>query len=200
MHPDPAFGWNDKAAMRALVERVGFGTLFAQTSEGPQCAHVPALFLDEDRIGFHLSRHNALAQELAGCRALFVVQGPHAYISPDWYGMTDQVPTWNYAAVELDGTVTAMDRDALIALIDGVSAHHEARLAPKAVWTRDKMRDGLFDRMLGGITGYALHITQWRGTLKAGQNKPQAARAAVAEMLAQRGESGMAALMQAGMS
>lgn len=200
MHPDPTFRWKDRDAMRALVEDVGFGMLFAQTPEGPRCAHIPALFLEEDRIGFHLSRHNALTKSLETRPALFVAQGPQAYVSPDWYGLADQVPTWNYATVELEGDVTAMDRDALIALIDDVSAHHEARLAPKPAWTRDKMRDGLFDRMLGGITGYVLHIREWRGTLKLGQNKPVAAREAVASKLAQHGQTGMATLMQASLS
>jgi transcriptional regulator len=30
-------------------------------------------------------------------------QGPHAYVSPRWYGAgPDEVPTWNYVAVEVE--------------------------------------------------------------------------------------------------
>lgn len=196
MHPDRTFAWTDHIGMRAFIEQIGLGAVFAQTLEGPRVAHVPALFLTDDRIGFHLSRHNDLAAHLMDGEALFVVQGPHAYVSPDWYGLDDQVPTWNYVTVELEGHVTAMDRGGLISMIDAVSARQEAMLAPKPAWTRDKMRGGLFDRMLGGITGYSFEIKAWRGTRKLGQNKGEAARGSVAAALHANGQSEIAMLMR----
>ena len=196
MHPDKAFGWHDRAEMRAFIEQIGLGALFAATPAGLRVAHVPVLFLADDRIGFHLSRHSPLATHLMDGEALFVAQGPHAYISPDWYGLEDQVPTWNYVAVELDGYATAMNREDLVVLIDAISKQHEAPLAPKREWTRDKMSPGLFERMLGGIVGYSFTIREWRGTMKIGRNKPETARLSVAAALAERGERDMAALMQ----
>ncbi|MDX3908345.1 MAG: FMN-binding negative transcriptional regulator [Sphingobium sp.] len=196
MHPDKTFAWTDRTAMRGFVEQVGLGAIFAATPEGLRVAHAPVLFLSDDCVGFHLSRHSPLAAHLMDGDALFVAQGPHAYVSPDWYGMEDQVPTWNYVAVELEGHAKAMDRERLVALIDAISARHEARLAPKKEWTREKMRDGLFDRMLGGIIGCSFTIREWRGTMKIGQNKPEAARLSVAAALVAQGEHDMAALMQ----
>lgn len=196
MHPDRRFRWEDKGAMRAFVADAAFGMLFAQTPEGPHVAHVPVVFLDVDRIGFHLSRGNALAASLDGASALFVVNGPDAYVSPDWYGMDDQVPTWNYVSVELEGTVSATDSEELPGLIDRLSADREVRLAPKPAWTRAKMRDGLFETMLGAITGYEMRISAWRGTRKLGQNKPEAARARVADALDAVGGQAMATLMR----
>ena len=93
MHPDPTFGWRDQQALRAFVGAQRFGMLFAQTPDGPAVAHIPVVWLDDRRIGFHLSRGNRLAKHVDGARALFVVNGPHAYVSPDWYGLADQVPT-----------------------------------------------------------------------------------------------------------
>jgi transcriptional regulator len=139
MHPNPAFRWEDRAAMRAFASEIGFGMLFAATPDGPRVAHIPFVFLDEDRIGFHVARGNGIARGLAGTEALFVVNGPDAYISPDWYGLPDQVPTWNYLTLEMQGVVTKMDRATLIAQADALSLQHETRLAPKPVWTRDKM-------------------------------------------------------------
>ncbi|KAK0361681.1 hypothetical protein LTR94_022344 [Friedmanniomyces endolithicus] len=182
--------------MRVFVGDARFGMLFADTPAGPCVAHVPVVWLDEGRIGFHLSRGNRLAAHLDGARALFVVNGPHGYVSPDWYGLDDQVPTWNYVAVELEGDVRAIAPDRLPALIDALSLDSEARLAPKPVWTRDKMRDGLFDRMLGAITGYELTVADWRGTRKLGQNKAAPARLAAAQGLENAGDDGIAALMR----
>ncbi|CAN5235881.1 FMN-binding negative transcriptional regulator [soil metagenome] len=196
MHPDRSFRWEDRPAMRAFVSGRSFGMLCVTTPDGPQVAHVPVIFLDDDRIGFHLSNANGIVRHVEGAQALFAVNGPDGYISPDWYGLDDQVPTWNYLSVELGGGVTAMDRDSLAGLIDALSDDRERRLAPKPVWTRQKMTDGLFDRMLGAITGYEMQIETWRGTRKLGQNKPPAARDAAAHALEGIGGHEIAALMR----
>ncbi len=196
MHPDPKFRWEDRDAMRAFAREIGFGMLFAATPDGPRVAHIPFVFLDDDRIGFHISRGNGIVRGLESGEALFVVNGPDAYVSPDWYGIDNQVPTWNYLSLEMQGLVTKMDRDTLIAQADALSLHQETRLAPKPVWTRDKMADGLFDKMLGGIQGYEMRVTAWRGTAKLGQNKSAEARAGVADALDAQGQRAMALLMR----
>jgi transcriptional regulator len=196
MHPNPKFRWEDRDAMRAFATEIGFGMLFAATADGPRVAHVPFIFLDEDRIGFHLARGNGIVRGLEGGEALFVVNGPDAYISPDWYGIDDQVPTWNYLTLEMQGVVAKMDRETLIAQADALSLQHENRLAPKPVWTRDKMADGLFDKMLGGIFGFEMRLSGWRGTVKLGQNKPPEVRGRVADKLEERGQRAMALLIR----
>jgi transcriptional regulator len=196
MHPNAAFRWDDRDALRAFAREIGFGTIFAATSDGPRVAHVPFVFLGEDRIGFHVARGNGIAKHLDGAEALCVVNGPDAYISPDWYGIDDQVPTWNYVALELQGAIVQMEPDALAAQVEALSAEQESRLAPKPEWTREKMTSGLFDKMLRAITGFEMHITAWRSTAKLGQNKPAEAREGVAKQLDLRGKSAVAHLMR----
>ena len=196
MHPNPKFRWEDRDAMRGFATEIGFGTLFAATPDGPRVAHIPFVFLDDERIGFHIARGNGIVRGLEGNEALFVISGPDAYVSPDWYGLPDQVPTWNYLAIEMQGIPAKMDRETLIAQADALSRQHEHRLAPKPAWTRDKMAAGLFDKMLGGIVGFQMRITAWRGTAKLGQNKPADARAKVADALEARGQRAMALLMR----
>jgi transcriptional regulator len=196
MHPNSAFRWDDRDALRSFAREIGFGTLFAATPDGPRVAHVPFVFLDEDRIAFHVARGNGITKHLDAAEALFVVNGPDAYISPDWYGIDDQVPTWNYLAVELQGSVRQLEKDELIAQVDALSAEQETRMSPKTEWTRAKMADGLFDKMLGAITGFEMNITAWRSTAKLGQNKPAEARARVADALDARGQRAVAHLMR----
>ena len=196
MHPNPTFRWDDRDAMRDFAAEVGFGMLFMTTPDGPRVAHIPFIFLDDDRIGFHIARGNALAKHLDGADGLFVVNGPDGYISPDWYGIVDQVPTWNYVALELQGPVAKMDEAALIAQADVLSENREARLAPKPMWTRDKMADGLFDKMLRGISGFEMTISAWRSTVKLGQNKSMEVRAAAANGAEAAGNRAIAHLMR----
>ncbi|HEY0014051.1 MAG TPA: FMN-binding negative transcriptional regulator [Allosphingosinicella sp.] len=195
MHPNRKFHVAGPAEMAALVREAGFGTLVVQTEGGLRAVHVPVL-LEGERLLFHVSKNNLVhASLLGGCEALFIANGPHAYISPDWYGLPDRVPTWSYVAVEVNGRCSALDQAELVRLLDVMSAEFEERLAPKAAWVRDILSPGFFEGLLKGITGFALEITEWRGTKKMDQDKPADVRARLAEALAGHGEIEMAALV-----
>lgn len=201
MHPDPKFrakgsDAEQRAFMEALVQEIGFGMVFAQTPHGPRVGHASLHSTGDGAMQFHLARGNALTKTLSGTDALIVVNGPDAYISPDWYIGPDQVPTWNYISIELEGPVRAMDQDGLIALLDKLSAVNEAKLQPKAPWTRDKMDDGTFHKMLGGIIGFELEVKAWRPTLKLSQNKTEVERTRVADELEKMGKKAIAHFMR----
>jgi transcriptional regulator len=190
MHPNRAFAWEDRDEMLGFVAGIAFCTIAA---DGPTIAHAPVIVAPPDRIRFHLARGNRA--RLDGRRAIVSCLGADAYVSPDWYGTPDQVPTWNYLAVEAEGPLRRLDEAELAALLDDLSAAHEARLAPKASWTRAKMSPGRFEAMLRAITGYELLIEALRGTRKLGQHKSGAERQGAADGLAPFSPS-LAALMR----
>jgi transcriptional regulator len=179
MHPNRAFAWDDRDAMLAFLAEVAFCTICI---DGPIVAHAPVIVAAPDHILFPLSRGNAAAADAK--RAIVSCLGPDAYISPDWYGSPDQVPTWNYLAVEAEGVLRRLDEVELAALLDELSAAHEARLAPKPAWTRAKMSPGRFEAMLKAIVGYELRIEELRGTRKLGQSKTGEERIGAADGLA----------------
>jgi transcriptional regulator len=193
MHPNKAFAWEDGEAMLGFVAEIAFCTI---AIDGPMVVHAPVVVRAPDRILFHVSRSNRAAASLEGARALLSCLGPDAYISPDWYGTDDQVPTWNYVAVEAEGPLARLDDAGLTALLDALGDAHEARLAPKPAWTRGKMSQGRFEAMLKAIIGFELRIEQLRGTRKLGQHKKDQERKAAADGLAPF-DPDMAALMRA---
>jgi transcriptional regulator len=176
MHPAPDFLEQDDVRLRGFIAAKGFGLIIAQSPEGPICTHAPVL-LNDQVLRFHLSRGSALNAALAqDPRALCVITGPDAYISPDWYGLEDQVPTWNYVSAEISGTVRTLSGLDAATMLDDLSAVFEARLAPKPPWTRAKMTPARFEAMVSrGITAYEMEVTGLTGTRKLSQNKPQAA-------------------------
>ena len=171
MHPDRRFAWLDEEAMFAFIAERAFCTIFSARGESPAIFHVPVEVTGPDRLRFHVSRANRGSAGLDGARILLSCAGPDAYVSPDWYGTDDQVPTWNYVAVEAEGRLRRLTEEELSDLLDRLSDDHEARLAPKSPWARSKMSAGRFEKMLKAIVGYELEVEAVRGTRKLGQNK-----------------------------
>jgi transcriptional regulator len=195
MHPNRKFHM-EREEMAALVRTEGFGTLVVQTEAGLRAVHVP-LLLEGARLLLHVSRGNAVHAALsAGAEALVVVNGPHAYISPDWYGLPGRVPTWNYLAVELNGRAAPLGEQELVGMLDAMSKEFEERLGSKPPWTRDAMAPGLFEGLLKRISGFAVDISDWRGTAKVDQDKPAEVQARIAAALREQGEEAMAAVME----
>ncbi|MGZ3377767.1 MAG: FMN-binding negative transcriptional regulator [Phenylobacterium sp.] len=198
MHPSPLYLVEDEPTLLAHLAAHPFVTLAAAVAGRPVVAHAPTVVrrLPEGlALDFHLARNNPLAGALAaGFRAVAVSLATEAYISPDWYGSDDQVPTWDYVTVEAEGPVAALDEAGLVALLDELSVQEEARLLPKRPWTRAKMSPGRFEAMTRAIIGARLSVERLQGTNKLGQNKTAAERAGAVAAL---GGHPIAALMAA---
>ncbi|MDZ7709561.1 MAG: FMN-binding negative transcriptional regulator [Roseovarius sp.] len=185
MHPNPAFRKADRARNIAFARDQGFGVLAVATDDAPLISHIPFL-LSEDgtRAEFHLVRSNPIVRLLSGTRpARLVVQGPHSYVSPDWYGVEDQVPTWNYVAVHLVGEITLQPQERMRDLLDRQTTQYEARLAPKPEWRAEKMTAQVLERMMRQIVPCAMRVSEIAGTWKLSQNKPEDVRLRAADML-----------------
>jgi len=189
MHPNPAFRAEDTARHIAFARERAFGVLALSTDAAPALSHVPFL-LNEDGtvVELHLVRSNPIARMLTQPgTARIAVSGPDGYISPDWYGVVDQVPTWNYVAVHLTGQIERLPQDALRAVLDRQSAFYESRLQPKPPWSADKMSPDALDRLMRMIIPCRIRVESIEGTWKLNQNKPAASRLGAADQLANTG-------------
>ncbi len=176
MYIPPAFAIDRTAAIALLRER-GFGLLvLASAADAPAGVHAP--FLVEERAGgslrveLHVARANRLHTRIGdGSKALLACQGPDAYISPDWYGVPNQVPTWTYTAVHLTGTARLLPETETLGHVDRLSAFFESRLAPKPPWTSAKMDEGRLAAMLKAIVVIAIEVETVEGSRKLIQHK-----------------------------
>ncbi|SMX47543.1 FMN-binding negative transcriptional regulator [Actibacterium lipolyticum] len=187
MHPNPVFRKTTDAGNIAFAQKRAFGTLAANGDLGPLLAHVPFLLSDDGTVlEGHLVRSNPLARALPR-DGVMAVTGPYSYISPDWYGIDDQVPTWNYIAVHLRGRLELRPQEMLHDLLDRQSALFEAQLLPKPPWTSDKMPDDLMVKMMRAIVPFRLQVDSIQGTWKLNQNKADVVRTSAAQEVAQNG-------------
>ena len=180
----------------SLIDQIGFGMVFLTTPNGPRVAHTPLVVRAGGRIAFHLARGNALTRHMDNATALIVLNGPDGYVSARWYDDADQVPTWNYVALECEGVVRQMDHDGLIDLLASASARHEARL-DGAPWTMDKVSPPVMARLTDAIVGFEMDVLAWRPTLKLSQNKRPEERERVIAGLEATGATAIAATMRA---
>ena len=195
MHPNPIFHDAETAQNLDFARARGFGVLAVAGDGAPLISHVPFLLSQDGHwVELHLVRSNPIVRALKTSRlARIVVSGPDAYVSPDWYGVEDQVPTWNYVAVHLEGKLELRPAEELRDLLDRQSAFYESQLLPKPPWSTDKMNPEALDRMMRMIVPTRMRVTGVDGTWKLSQNKPDVAREAVAKQI----ESGPGAEQQA---
>ena len=192
MHPNPAF-----RPATDLLDRVharGFAHLFAATPAGPMVAHVP-MTRHGDELWFHLARANRLHRHLDGAMVLASIAGPDGYLTPNWYTRPgNQVPTWNYTAIEVDGIARALGEADLHAQLDKLADRHEPRPDP---WTLAKTDPAAVAALLRAIQGFAITVTAVRGTDKLSQNKSADDRARVVAGLRACGNGALADAMEA---
>ena len=179
MHPNPAFRKMPETRAVDFARDRGFGTLAVNANGGPLLSHVPFLLEPDGQVAdLHLVRSNPILRHLPSDAAI-AVMGPDGYVSPDWYGVENQVPTWNYVAVHLRGRLETLPQETMRDMLDRQSAAYEDRLA-KAPWTADKMTPDVLARMMRQIAPCRLAILDISSTWKVSQNKPGAVRLSAA--------------------
>lgn len=146
--------------------------------------------------------HIAIANDqwktaLPGAQALAIVHGPQAYISPGWYESKTRhgrvVPTWNYEAVHLTGTVVFHhDPEWLRAFVTRLtSAHESGREHP---WAVTDAPGEYIDGQLRAIVGMELTITSVEAKQKLSQNRSELDREGVVAGLREEQGPGPAAI------
>ena len=77
------------------------------------------------------------------------------------------MPTWNYAAVHVKGTVSLLDPDQTFQVVEQSLEKYEPDLLEKKDFLTDEYRDML----LPYIVGFEVSISNLSGKLKLGQNR-----------------------------
>lgn len=188
MHPNPIFRRATDNRALALVRERAFGQITMTGADGLLASHIPVLLSDDGMtLDLHLVRSNPIMRELDTPKpVLLCINGPDGYISPDWYGALDQVPTWNYAIVQLRGTLEKLDHGTMHDMLDRQSAHFENQMT-KTPWTTAKMTPEVLEKMMRQIVPCRMTITDVQSTFKLNQNKPDDVRLRAADEMERSG-------------
>jgi transcriptional regulator len=121
-----------------------------------------------------------------GALALAIVRGEQAYVSPSWYASKAEhgrvVPTWNYSAVHLSGTIELIpEPDRLLEIVTMLTSAHESQRPDP--WAVSDAPEAFITGQLKAIVGVIVHVDRVEAKVKQSQNRSEIDQQGVVEGL-----------------
>lgn len=158
----------DESVIHDFINEFGFGVIVSVSLTG---THLPfVLHREEGEHGVlysHFAKANPHWKEINGEDVLIIFSGPHSYISPTWYAQSPAVPTWNYASVHAYGKVSLLNDSQTLEVVEEVVHKYE----PKLLLKRDVITNEFRDKLLSGVVGFKIELSNIEGKLKLGQQR-----------------------------
>tara|TARA_R110002051_G_scaffold152555_1_gene225148 strand:- start:1441 stop:2049 length:609 start_codon:yes stop_codon:yes gene_type:complete len=158
--------------VKEFIEKNSFGILVNQVKGRPWASHIP-LELDVDRYGRdvlvgHISKANLQLEDFKEEQeVLCIFNGPHSYVSSSWY-KEEEVPTWNYIAVHVYGTLQLLDESAVLeSLHKLVDKYERASTDPISI---DNLSHNTM-RQIKGVIGFQIVIKDIQAAYKLSQGR-----------------------------
>ena len=176
MYTLPSFKLDDEDAW-SMVIAAGAGFYVRPASSGLLSVFAP-IVVDADRrtLTTHVARANDWWRDANGAQVLVLVLAASAYVSPRHYPSKAQspgvVPTWNYVAAEIRGTVNVHD-DA--AWTRGQVERQTDRFESSAAtpWRVSDAPAEFIDGQVRAIVGISVAVSSIEGKAKLSQNRPE---------------------------
>lgn len=166
---------NDRGHAQRLMREHPFASLISVDDAGlPYVSHLP-LHLEERGEQLVLLGHCAKPNPhwrylKARPQAVVTFLGPHGYLSPKVYPDLARVPTWNYLAVHCTVQATLIeDPDEKDQLLKKLIGDHEPAYAEQ--WR--SLGSEFAHKMMAGIVGFELPVSDWQCKLKLNQHRPE---------------------------
>lgn len=186
----------DLATLHAGMRAWSFATLVTVGPSGVNATHLPFLLdAQDDSHGLlttHLAKKNPQLEDLrAGTEALVIFQGPHAFITPNWYVKQSTFPTWNYTAIHARGTPRVIEaRMAVHAVLLRTVAQYDTPLRNEfgGSWDYDAMPFDYVAPRLDMIAVVEIPVRVLEGKYKLNQDRSEEDRRGVIAALERLGD------------
>jgi transcriptional regulator len=164
----------DLAEVKDFIRSNSFAILVNQFKGRPWATHTP-LELDKDEEGNdiligHIARANPQWKAFEDkTEVLCIFNGPHSYVSSSWY-KEEEVPTWNYIAVHIYGSLTVMTESEVLTWLHGLVDHYE-KDEEKPLSLKNMSPATL--RQVKGVVGFRIKINQIQAAYKLSQGREE---------------------------
>ena len=167
----------DETVIREMVTAAASAQFVTTGADGyPVATLLPIIWIGDTVIA-HMAKANPQWRNIDGqSPALLICSGSQAYISPTWYASKAEhgrvVPTWNYSAVHLTGTVRVhTDPEWLRGAVEELTAVHEGHR--RQPWRVADAPDAYISGQLGGIVGLEISVVRVEAKAKLSQNRSE---------------------------
>lgn len=169
MYPPPHHQSDDIKKLIAVIKAYPLALLVTASNGTPFVTHIPVIYNDKTgKLVAHIDKQNPQVETLKeGAKATIIFKGPDSYISPSIY-TTQQLPTWNYIIVHIEGTISLID-DPEAAKETMVDMTHFLE-APDHPYILMKDNPSM-ERFVNYIQAFDITITKWEGKFKLSQDK-----------------------------
>lgn len=158
---------DDQNHLLEVIKSYPLAAIISVKDNKPLITHLPLIWDGEKLIG-HLDKFNPQAALLNGNQDITVIfSGPQCYISPSIYN-TEQLPTWNYVKVHLQGTVKEITSNEEIK--NSMITMTEFLEQPDGKYALDPDNPDMA-KYLPFVKGFEITITHWEGKFKLSQNR-----------------------------
>jgi transcriptional regulator len=187
---------HDFAEIKAFIAANSFAILVSTQDGKPQATHIPLLLSTDaegnEVLAGHISKANPQCKIFETANDVMVIfSGPHAYISSSWYDHAN-VPTWNYIAVHIYGSLKIVDSETLLKDLKMLVNKYEAASAkPVSVET---MPEKMVSREMRGIFGFHITINEIQAAYKLSQNRDDQNHTTITNELDKIGDAQSAAV------
>lgn len=187
------FRIQDFAAIKRLIVDYPFATMLCQSGTTQIVSHLPLILdpaaTDEKMVLLgHMAFANPQWRVLNNTAVTVIINGPHSYVTPQWYVSGRDVPTWNYAVAHIYGQAKIVeDPDRLLRILKLATAKFESGSAKQ--WEFSLPTD-LPDpkSLMGAIVGFEIHVDKIDAKFKLSQNRPEADRQGIIAGFENRGD------------
>lgn len=181
LYARPCDRMSDPGELEDLIQCYSFARVFTskfdrRSGQTLKCSRVPIILskespTDPGYLEFHVAHSNAQWKDFDENREVLVTfDGPHAYVSPNYYSKLQNLPTWNYASVQCLGFPKIVSNvSEKLDIVSRLVQQNEMMSGQQAPW----------NMKLGGYSGsdlkyivcIRLQITKMEGKIKLSQHK-----------------------------
>lgn len=178
MYIGKCFGVDNSDESLAFMRENCFGLVVSVKGNEPFMTHLPLVVQRRNGqfvISGHFAKNNPHSDIFRQGRAWVAFLGENSYISSKWYGVENEIPTWNYSAVHCEGSTRTFEderelREHLLELMRVCE-----RTTPGKALEIDPFHPK-HRSMIKKIVGFQIFVDKLEHKMKMNQNLPLAMR------------------------
>ena len=197
MYKLPYFTEEDQEKVIAFMKENAFAVVTGFGEGYPVASHLPLNFETRGEKIFltgHLMKntdhHKAFEKNE---NVLIVFNGPHCFVSADWYNTPTVGSTWNYITVHAKGKIKFTDETGTLKAVNAITNKY---VGTGTAASFDKLPEEYITRLIKAIVGFEIEVISFDNVFKLSQNHDEADRKNIIKKLKERADAGSIAIAE----